>query len=57
MEWFDIEYGERRTLKINDKQREFMEFLLEELELGTILDDASVSVKITENENQVIDLT
>lgn len=57
MKWYDGEFEEMTTLKINDKQKDLMDYLFEVLGLGDILDQADVTVNITESDSQMIDLT
>ena len=57
MEWYDKQMETMTTFRINDKQKNLMEFLLRKYSLDTILAEADIIVNITESENQVIDLT
>ena len=57
MEWYDKQMETMTTFRINDKQKNLMEFLLRERSLDTILAEADIIVNITESENQVIDFT
>ena len=57
LKWYDSEYEEMTTIKINESQKNLIDYLCEYHALEGILRNNNVNIDISEDESQIIDLT